>query len=431
MIVYIRLKQIRPTLVLIFAFLFFAVGVSASARDSQGVSNEPPSENPVPLPIGSNDPPSENPDPSPNASSGQNEPPQSGSPISTDEFGQLPDIEAKTFPVKLAKKSGSGRIYLFDDLEGRKSKPGNILLIKKEGEAVFALRVLRNYPEKKQMAARRVKVYDPKVLSVLGEGDPLVAIEKISDVIPKLTREDRRDLKEVENQNPPPVEIPDAQNPSPDQTPLGPKVPAYDPELDAGSIPLAPDNEQPEPISDDEEGPESQEGITIEEPLAMDHYRHWASGGFGMILNNASSASGKVLQSFAAGSFRYGYSIFDRPFLDKSKLQDSVVIEAGVSFYKVVNYQTATAGDSFTLLVPQAFLRYNLYFSETFLVFVQGGVLRHYVTSTNSTDPDSLNKLNSEKYDASAGFMFQVGPGWFTRVDLGLQIAALNLVLRF
>ncbi|MGZ3698009.1 MAG: hypothetical protein ACXWP5_07740 [Bdellovibrionota bacterium] len=117
---------------------------------------------------------------------------------------ELPDIQARYYPVSVVRHSSSDKVYLLADTSDAKPRPGRILLLRKPDSPtdpayqIMAFRILRTYPEKKQFAAKVVKKYgDNRVLS---DNSTYSAIEKLSDYTPPTpTPQDKADLKELES----------------------------------------------------------------------------------------------------------------------------------------------------------------------------------------------------------------------------------------
>jgi hypothetical protein len=323
------------------------------------------------------------------------------------DYENLPEIEAKTYNLQVTRKSHSNKIYLFEDSTNRQPHVGRILLLKRDGEPIMAFRVLKNYTEKKLLAAKRIRRY--KDVQSLNDGDSFLTIEKISDLAPPPpTAQDQADLKELEAKQ-------------------GLKVSAYDEELDAGiSPPAVPKEENQEDV---ESELDSHLAISIEEPRIFDHNNHWLTAGFGYIRNSGPPSSNNSPYYFSSGNVRYGLTVGKMVLLDLPYVQDSVVVEGGAYLYKTLNF--ASQGDAYTIASFSGTVRYNFLFSESFGVFVYTGVVVGRVISSSSADESVIASLSSTLPAAGAGLLFQVGPGWFTRIEAGLDAIGLNLLLRF
>jgi hypothetical protein len=323
----------------------------------------------------------------------------------------LPDIEAKTFTVKVVRRSSSNKIYLFDDIDNRQSAPGRILLLKRETEPVMALRVLKNYPDENRVAAKRIKRYGNH--RTLENSETFTAIEKISDIAPpEPTLEDQADLKELEEK----------------KTKL--EIKAFDPELDGSSSqkPLPKEEETVDENDDELQSTEEHLAVTVEDVATFEKNRHWITAGFGFIRNvNTPTAGG--FYYFSSGNVRYGVNLGQLVFLDRPHLQDSLTLEGGFYLYKSINF--VSAGDAYTVMSFVGNLRYNIFFSERLGIFFSAGMMKSSVTSSSQGQSDVITALNSLLPVIGTGILFEVGPSWYTRIDAGIDTASLNLVLRF
>ncbi len=330
----------------------------------------------------------------------------------------LPDIEARTFAVKVARRSASSKTYLFDDVSDSKTHPGKILLLRREAEPIMAFRVVKIYDDQKQFAAKRIRRYGS--YHILDVGDSFAALEKVGDVaIPPPTAQDKADLKELESK-------PDAA-PAPPPTAPAPEVHPYDSDLDAGTSPPqsgAVDSDSmkdPAHDRDDDDDEQTRFGQTIEEVMPLDPNNQWLTACFGYFNNGGNY--------FAGAGARYGLSLGKMIFLRKAHLQDSFAIEGGVFFYKILGF--ATSGDSYSVLPFEATARYNVLFGENFGIFFYGGMMQNIVTQVSGGDAVTQASLQTIVPAVGTGLLFRVGPSWEARVDLGYEMLSLGLMLRF
>lgn len=344
----------------------------------------------------------------------------------------LPDIEARVFDVKVAKRSASTKTYLFDDVAGSEPPLGKILLLRRDSEQIMAFRVVKLYPEKKQFAAKRVRTYG--FHRVIEPGSTFSALEKVGDVvIPPPTAQDKADLKELESKPgdippPPPDAVPPAPATTPPPTAPGPEVQAFDSDLDAGNSPPpagAVDSENakdsPTVPDDDEDDETSHFGMAIEEVVPLDPNSQWLTATFAYFNNGGSY--------FAGAGMRYGLSLGKMLFLRKPRLQDSIVLEAGLFFYKITTF--VSTGDSYSVMPLVGTARYNILFGENFGIFFYGGLVQNVVTSATNGTTAAQTALQTVLPAAGTGLLFRVGPSWESRVDLGYDMLGLGLILRF
>ena len=385
----------------------------------------------------------------------------------------LPNIEARSYEVRAAKKSASTRAYLFDDPTNAKPMVGRIILIKKESDPIMALRVLRNFPEKKQFIAKRVRRYGNH--ESLTEGESLTALERINEIpLPgsmAYSADDVQDIRDLtsgtglEDPSPFPVPrgVPDffrsddlpiplpssSPNPVPEpalsnapplqpeartpaEEPL-PKTDEYDAELDTGSSP-APDGTAADASertvsheSDDDAVDPS--AVQIEEVEPIDIHRHAVSVQFGFLKNLTAAG---LPTNYAGAGIRYGFTLGKMLLLSKPKLQDAFAIEAGIFSYRINGY--IDPNDSFSVVPIVVTARYTIHTSESFALFFYGGVMQNRVSISGAALPSSdasLATLQTPVTAGGGGMIFRLGPGWEARADIGMDMIAMGLVLRF
>ena len=359
-------------------------------------------------------------------------PPPPSAPIVTASPSPSPEpgIEAKEFDVKYIRASTSKNIYLFEQTSQQPSEelpqPGRILLLRVAEktsepemglpEPVMAIRVLKTYPELKQFAGKRVQSY-PKSDSLEPLGQ-FKALEKTGDIIPPVqTSQDKADLKELET---PPATPGVSPSPSPSPSPkVDAKASAK--EEEDGSTEEAKVSE----ASDDEEK-DSGQATTIEEAPDVTYTPHWLTLEFGLLKNNTGSGSTTYL---SAGGLRYGYSVLHMMALRKPTLYDSLTLEGGLFYYKVLGF--FVSNDAYTVVPIVGTVRYNIHFGESKGFFIYGGLMKNNVISQiNGTDAN-IALLGSANIAAGVGFMLQIGPGWEGRLDLGLDTIGAGIMLRF
>ncbi len=346
------------------------------------------------------------------------EPSEPTPPADPSENEKLPQIEAKAFPVKVIKRSSSNRVYLFEDSDDHQPKTGHLMLLKREDNPVMAFRILKVYPVEKHIAAKRIKRYQG--LRILDNDENYSAIEKISDIVSIPSVQDNTDLKELES---PKVKGETKSDTKSEKD----KVKAFDPELDGSTSPHG-DLKEEAPIEPEEGEVDTHLAVTVEEVTLIEHTSHWVSAGFGFATNNGPPAKPGP-SSFTAGNLRYGYNIAKLIFFDRAHLQDSFTLEGGFYLYKIINYEIPS--DAYTVLALLGTLRYNLFFSESFGAFLYTGIMQNNVISSAQSQSDGLAQLNSILPAVGGGILFQVGPSWYTRVDIGLESITVNLSLRF
>jgi hypothetical protein len=465
----------------------------------------------------------------------------------------LPDIDARTYSVGVVRKSRSGRVYLLQ-LKGPENPPkqGKIILLKNgSSENAMAFRVLKIYPDKRQIAAKSVRKYDG--IQSLATAQPYTAVEKLADVSPTpLSQQDRREIRELERP-PPPVAVtpapapptqpaprlnppqakiqsnlpkvispPPAPKPTvaaapppvavapalPPPAPATPAAPLPEPTLPAvaeapspeptlpdipppppaepspqpsgnataeaflsdpnatpGAVPSAEpsaapvdaelDNGAPLKINDDD-SPEAltekeqqdideMSKIVVQETTTYEREKQWLSVSFGYFLNYKDSQLNPQNQIylavpvyFSGAMVRYGINIAHDVFLSRGKTQDSLTLEGGVGFYKVINIAQANDGDSFSIVPTTVTARYNLFFGGDTALFFYLGVNKNFLLAYGYQDPTAANAVSAAYTDLQSlnpaigtGLLFRLGPNWYVRTDIGYDVIDLGLVLRF
>lgn len=324
-------------------------------------------------------------------------------------------IEARSFAVTTLKRSRSLRMYQIEDKSGTLPAEGKILLLRRGILPIMGLKVMKQYPESRSFAAKRMLIYDNR--RALDINENYEALEKIGEsTITPPSPQDQVDLKELESPVPPPPPPP-SDFPGTDSPPPPPDLPPTDDLLPP----------PPPPVTQDEIPLESHNALVVEEIKPLDPFRHWISATIGGSLNT--NADGNLTHYMSAGA-RYGVTLAKSLFLEGPKIQDSLVLEAGASLYQVSSYQDSVQ-DSYTILPVTGTLRYNFQLSETFGLFVYGGVVKNFITASNNADIIGTTYLGGIGPAAGVGAYYTMGPSWNLRADLGYDTLALGLMLRF
>ena len=355
-------------------------------------------------------------------------------------------IEVSTYSVKVLAKSNSNLIYLLEDSLSIAPREGHLILLKNETHLpVMALRVLKTYPELKAFAAKFIKRYEQ--VDTLEEGQTFTAVEKVIDLVDSPTSlKDQTDLKEFEIQKSKiiqPTSVPvlnalidTAPSPSPLPSPLPSSGPLT--EASAGVLPAKVKSEatvspkEPEANSKKEEDLEEGGDQPLSDPLDIatsrniDKYSYWISAGLGAIRSGIPSAPAQT-QFLNAGVGRFGYTLSHPGIIHGSTMQDSWVVEGAIYGFKVIG----SGGDSYTLVSFVPTLRYNLSLGEHLSIFGYAGIAGNFPIAASNANQITLSSLRSFFPALGAGLLFQIGPGWYTRLDGGLESISLNLLLRF
>lgn len=350
--------------------------------------------------------------------------------------GPLPEIRARMYPVSVVRASKSGQVYLFNDPNEARPFPGRILLVKKDRQQLMAFRVLRTYSDSRQFAAKVVRRY-PEI-EILPTEEAFSGIEKISDMTPPPpTSQDRADLKELEAG----LESPPGASAIPPTAGIGarPQTVDYDPELDAGTSPalsgaVDSDLEKADPSIDDGDGEDSFDDdadgeMVIEEVLPLDHFRSALSVQFGM-MTNFNQSNEVELFGFRGAGLRYALTLGKMVFLKRAHLQDSLAAEGGFFAYQARFYTDAGVG-VYSVTPLMASLRYTINFANKFGIFGYAGIMANRILSDVGGNDSDRAALNSTVSSAGLGALAAIGPGWDLRLDLGIDMLGLGLMLRF
>lgn len=345
------------------------------------------------------------------------------------------DIVARQYEIEITRMSGSKKTSLLRTDGAPVPRVGHILLLKKGTAPIMGVRVLKNYPEKKEFIAKRIKRYTDQQFLDLSER--YSALEKIADLPPPPpTAQDRADINELEAD--PTLKI------------TAPAKP-YDTELDASTSPK-PEGLKSEPGTKQEKGPkdhseedvikdddnesdESDEllGTAYEETQNLDLYRHWLGVVIANLRSYANPTEGKAPEStyYTGAGIQYGFSVAKMLFLKNQQLQDSLTPELGLFLYKVSNF-TQGSNDSYTVIPVRLALRYNLHFADSFVAFLNVGATINRVTDKSENySADAITYLNTVTPIIGGGIIFTLGPQWNARIDLGLDMIGAGIVLRF
>lgn len=324
-----------------------------------------------------------------------------------EDIDELPQIKARTFDVTNILQSKTGRVILFESPLSESLPVGRLLLmqLKDSAEPTVAVRVLKIYPVQKAFAAKSIRYYGD--LQRIAHLASLTAIEKLSDIDPNApiteNPKDQSELKEIEEQA-----ALDGKSPQDKQ--------------DSEPSESSETSESSDDTTDESTSADETNGIMIEEVSPFEKNRNSLTLGASYLHNTD--------RYFAAGGLRYGLTLIHRLFFNSPHLQDSLTVEGGAYFYKAINFSVLS--DSYSLINTIGTARYNLFFSEVFGTFLYGGVFRNFASATSPQSTASVAlALSTQGTAIGAGFLVRIGPNWYTRIDVGTDIAGLGLVLQF
>lgn len=204
-----------------------------------------------------------------------------------------------------------------------------------------------------------------------------------------------------------------------------PEILPYDPELDLGTSPPPDDLMGESGLAESTQEDQWQKKIWAEETLLFETETHWLSTEVGMFLNYNSSLGYQYY--FGVGA-KYGLTLFKRFVMSSNDAQDSVSVDVGVFNYRVVSYEKDN--DSYTVLPIIADVRYNVYTSDSFLIFGYVGFIYNNILTSNNETSNGMANLGSSGLVGGLGFLAQLGPRWWIKVNTGLEMLGLGLVLR-
>lgn len=336
----------------------------------------------------------------------------------------LPEIEVRRYLVRPERLSHSLRVYRMKYERALETPRANkLLLLKSESQPVMAFRIVKVYPDTQELAARWVRQYGRWKSNKLEMNTSFEALEKIRDIAP-LTLEssptdiadDQRDISELEGDlDELDSEVPGLRDLS--KLPLL-DVDEYEADLDLGTSPV--------PNDDAENSRDEFLDLFGEEVLSLDPDRFGLSVQGGVFTNIGTSGS---LRTFTGAGARFMLHLSKESILNLTSVQDSLSIELGVFYYKILRFDAAA--DTYTILPVIPTVRYNLMFGHNLMVYIYGGVVRNFLIAESNGTSAAKSSLDSSLLAGGLGFGFRLGPRWWLRADLGLDGGSLGVQLRF
>jgi hypothetical protein len=358
------------------------------------------------------------------------------------EPGALPKITARTYSALIIRRSRSQRMYLIGGLGTELPQPGKIVLLKRGEENSMALRVLKQYPETREIAAKNVRAYGE--VQVLEPGENLVAVEKLGDLAnippPVPTAQDQADLAELESpavppppatEGAPPEPMPEVDAPAPEPAPKAEEA------SDSAPSPVPPPPTRQGLSEEEEDDIDRQlEGLEVEETDDFTPWYQWFTLGAGLLSNNDFESG---VTRFVGGGARYQLDIGHRLIMDSGTAQDSLSLEGSLFYYSIVGYAEITEEgglDSYTVMPMMGSLKYTIWLGEEFGFFGYVGLVKSMVTVIEPPvaiidEEDAVALLSSSFVSAGGGAMFRIGPNWYGRLDAGSDFIGAGIVLSF
>jgi hypothetical protein len=174
--------------------------------------------------------------------------------------------------------------------------------------------------------------------------------------------------------------------------------------------------------------------IMVEEMKIFDRDENSVSFGAGLFRNTLETGgdpttTGTSTTIYNSGGFlRYSRTLKHMLHFKSKSLQDSFALDGTLGFYK---YLGQNNGDSYTITPISVVARYTLHPSESFGVFIYGGFMKNFVAQSVNADPFTQAAFNSVFPEIGVGMLFQIGPSWYMRADLGLDLIGLSIALKF
>ncbi len=394
---------------------------------------------------------------------------------------ELPNIEARAFESRVLEVAPHGKLVLFEDPSGTAPRVGRILLLRRDDEPILAFRVLRTYPRQRRFIAKQVRAYGNH--ESVSAGEAFTTLERLNEIgVPAwmgYTTEDQLDLDQLQagvagagaaerldagfeggdfyrsdelrtqTEAPPTApapgeeaQLPASENGDPAQAQEPPQptlaeggANALD-ELEESEEAALQRSRQSRRSSSEDNGDFLNSSLELPEEIQpIDRYQSSLSGVFGLLKNR--TIDGGAVYYTAAG-VRYGLDLGERLFVSSPKVQDSLTLEGGLFAYRVSSY--AVENDAYTLIPVSGVIRYTFHTRGSIDLFAYGGILWNIVNAASTptdlapedpTQAQALGKLQGILPALGAGALIKIGPGWEIRADLGLDMIASGLVLRF
>lgn len=292
------------------------------------------------------------------------------------------DIEAKAYDLKTVRPSKSGRVYLFEKPENDLPVDGKLFLVRSGETPVMAMRVLKTYPVKNRIAAKKLRTYPG--FEILEPGSTFRAFEKVGEKVLPVppTEEDLKDLTELESSE------------------FG--VPTEEPIV------------SPPPVQ--EESPELRDSSIEDQDSENDYYYpNWFTMAIGNVPNNTVPGPNT---KFSGGL------LYSRNF------EPTLAGEVGFFYYR----SSGDVDDSnvtMTVVPFVATLRLQKRYGELWTGYAYGGFMYPFISSQIGATNTLLRKIQVISPALGVGAFLKTGPNWYLRLNLGLDSMTVGVMLRF
>jgi hypothetical protein len=357
----------------------------------------------------------------------------------------LPEIEAHQFQSTPVRTSKSGRVYLFRTDSNDLPRTGNLVLIHDHNKPAMAFRVLKTDADQSEYVGKRVRRYDQT--SELKIGDRYFTIEKVSDLLAQPPAEP------IVSPTPSPIplpvmtpvpaiEAPAADDAELDSQPVENDVKPekhketnlevfdYDDELDGSTSPRNLKNEQ----TDGDQPAQDESGYEIEEVVRLDPLKNMIGFHAGYFKNMSNFAFKGGTHS--AINLSYTRTLKNDIWMRGRSPQDAFAVEFGLGYYSRINMDEHN--DLYKVVPLFAELHYNLNFTQAFAVYLYAGIEYNSLLSTENVDvklypgdADTISHIRGIQHTFGAGILYNMGPQWYLRFNLGWDRITAGLAVKW
>jgi hypothetical protein len=385
----------------------------------------------------------------------------------------LSTIEAHEFESTPVQKSKTGRVYLFKTEAGDLPKTGNLILIQVNGKPAMAFRVLRNDPVNQEYIATRVRRYDQT--GELKINEHYHSVEKVADLLapppqvqkvydanakPEMGTQwaDQKAPQTATTPDSAPAPVPmmgsdsagnaeapvatESAIPADQNTPpmanaaATPSTPAkhldvnvYDDELDSTTSPR---DLKKESEDEDEDAATDSTGLPktqyeVDEAQRFEKYKHMATFGVGYFKNMSKFSFNNASNGGLSGAYSW---ITDRDvYAHARNLQDDMRFEVGFEYYSLDNANNAN--DNYNLLPVYGQYVYNLHVSDTTTFDAYAGLQYNLIMSSQNAQSSTYSNLSGIQINLGVGILYNLGPQWYLRADIGLDRVGAGLCIKW
>ncbi len=356
----------------------------------------------------------------------------------------LPDIDTHQFGATPIQKSDSGRIYLFETAAQDIPKTGNLVMVQAQKKPVMAFRVLKTDPANSQFIGKRVRRYDQ--VGELTLKHSYNCIEKISDLVaapPGITEAPIPEAAPPPSPNegmpPPPGAPPQSMAPpasQDDELDAKPEkrsggkldVNDFDDELDTSTSPVNQKKKVDDEFTDEDENANTKSAFEIDEAHRISPFRNMITVQIGQYKNMSNFSLGNGEGESGMGVF-YSRAFAQDVFVMARAPQDALSLEMGFEYYRRINFDQAN--DSYTLVPLIGALRYDLHFTSSISMFGLFGFQYNWISGSVNPSDATIAKIQGPQPDLGIGALFNIGPQWYVRLDLGLDRMAIGLCVKW